>query len=464
MDRTFLRRLQLPFLFLDLFLLNIIFLFTRHYIPNEAPVGLLSGSNFYWLLTNFIWVLAGWLAQLYTYQNLLVFRRLLQATFRIYVAWAFLVLTICFLLRDNYPLTRPFIYSTILNFGVALLWVRALYWLLRAWVRYRGGFKQRVLILGYNKVAERLAAYLEKEESDIRIECFVDDLLIPATHAKHAILPGISETLNIARELRVTEIYSTIMPENNARLYPLMQQADQQLIRLRFVPDFSSFIKRPVHVEYFYELPVLSVRKEPLHDVINRLTKRVFDIAVSLGVTVFILSWLIPLLGILIKLESAGPIFFVQKRSGLNNLPFNCFKFRSMTVNQDSNTKQATRNDARVTKLGRFMRQTSLDEFPQFLNVLLGKMSIVGPRPHMLKHTDEYSVLENQYMIRQFLKPGITGWAQVNGFRGEITELRHIQKRVEYDLWYLENWRLSLDIKIMFLTVYNVFKGEENAF
>ena len=222
--------------------------------------------------------------------------------------------------------------------------------------------------------------------------------------------------------------------------------------------------KRPVHVEYFYELPVLSVRKEPLHDVINRLTKRVFDIGVSLGVTVFILSWLIPLLGLLIKLESAGPVFFVQKRSGLNNLPFSCYKFRSMTVNQESNTKQATRHDARVTKLGRFMRKTSLDEFPQFLNVLLGRMSIVGPRPHMLKHTDEYSVLENQYMIRQFLKPGITGWAQVNGFRGEITELRHIQKRVEYDLWYLENWRLSLDLQIMFLTVYNVFKGEENAF
>ena len=138
MDRTFLRRLQLPILFIDLFLLNSVFLFTRHYIPNEAQLGLLSDSNFYWLLTNFIWILSTWLAQLYTYQNLLVFRRLLQATLRVYVAWAFIVLISSFLLRDNYPLTRQFIYSTILNFAVALLWARTLYWLLRAWVRYKG--------------------------------------------------------------------------------------------------------------------------------------------------------------------------------------------------------------------------------------------------------------------------------------------------------------------------------------
>jgi putative colanic acid biosynthesis UDP-glucose lipid carrier transferase len=244
----------------------------------------------------------------------------------------------------------------------------------------------------------------------------------------------------------------------------MMQQADQDLIRFRIVPDFSHFIDRPVHVDYLYDLPILSVRNEPLQEVMNQFRKRAFDIVVSLGVTIFILSWLVPLLGLIIYIQSPGPIFFVQLRSGKNNKPFKCFKFRSMTVNQEANSKQATRNDARVTKIGRFMRKTSLDEFPQFLNVLFGQMSIVGPRPHMLKHTEEYSRQEDQYMIRQFLKPGITGWAQVNGYRGEITELRHIQKRVQYDLWYLENWSLSLDMKIMFLTVYNVFKGEENAY
>jgi putative colanic acid biosynthesis UDP-glucose lipid carrier transferase len=180
-------------------------------------------------------------------------------------------------------------------------------------------------------------------------------------------------------------------------------------------------------------------------------------------VTIFILSWLIPLLGLLIKLESKGPILFVQLRSGKNNKPFRCYKFRSMGENKDPSV-QATKNDMRVTKIGRFIRKSSLDEFPQFLNVLKGEMSIVGPRPHMLKHTEDFASKADEYMVRQFLKPGITGWAQVNGYRGEIRELVHIKKRVEYDLWYLENWSLWLDVRIMFLTVYNVFKGEENAY
>ena len=133
-------------------------------------------------------------------------------------------------------------------------------------------------------------------------------------------------------------------------------------------------------------------------------------------------------------------------------------------MNKESDTKQATRNDNRVTKIGRFIRKTSLDEFPQFLNVLKGEMSLVGPRPHMVKHTTDYSKIVDQYMIRQFLKPGITGWAQVNGYRGEITDNEQIIGRVNEDLWYLENWNIWLDIRILFLTVYKVFKGDDNAF
>jgi putative colanic acid biosynthesis UDP-glucose lipid carrier transferase len=219
-----------------------------------------------------------------------------------------------------------------------------------------------------------------------------------------------------------------------------------------------------VHIDYLHDLPILTVRKEPLEEVVNRVIKRVFDIVVSTAVAVFILSWLVPLLGLLIKLETPGPIFFVQIRSGKNNKPFRCYKFRSMGVNREANTTQATKNDKRVTRIGRILRKTSVDELPQFLNVLKGEMSVVGPRPHMLKHNRSFSQLAEDYMIRQFLKPGITGWAQVNGYRGEITELLHIKKRVEYDLWYLENWSLQLDLRIMFMTVYNVFHGEKNAY
>ncbi|MBC6608758.1 undecaprenyl-phosphate glucose phosphotransferase [Hymenobacter sp. BT188] len=464
MDKVFLRSLQIPLLMLDLFLLNGLFLVTQHAIPDPVQAQWLSPRSQYWLLLNVSWAFASWLGQLYSYQHLLVFRRFLQVTCRLYLAWAFFVLVTAFLLRTTLPLAREFMYFTILSFALALLGARGFYLLLRVWVRTTGTMKRRVLILGYNKVAEKLAAYLEAEEFNVRVECIVDDVRPAAAPANHVVVPGLGEALSLARELRVTEIYSTIMPENNALVYDMMQQADQDLIRFRFVPDFATFINRPVHVDYLYELPILSIRKEPLQQVANKFAKRLFDVVISLGATLFILSWLVPLLGVLIKLESPGPILFRQLRSGLHNQPFYCLKFRSMAVNHESNTRQATRQDARVTRLGRFLRKTSLDEFPQFLNVLLGQMSIVGPRPHMLRHTLEYSSVEDQYMIRQFLKPGITGWAQVNGYRGEISTLRHIQKRVEYDLWYLENWRLSLDVKIMFRTAYNVFRGEENAY
>jgi lipopolysaccharide/colanic/teichoic acid biosynthesis glycosyltransferase len=167
---------------------------------------------------------------------------------------------------------------------------------------------------------------------------------------------------------------------------------------------------------------------------------------------------------LLIKLESRGPVFFIQKRSGKDDEPFWCFKFRSMKVNTESDEVQATKDDPRITRIGAFMRRTSLDELPQFFNVFLGNMSICGPRPHMLLHTKQYSTSINKFMVRHLLKPGITGWAQVNGLRGETESPELMQKRVEYDLWYMENWSLMLDVKILFMTIINMFKGEKNAY
>jgi putative colanic acid biosynthesis UDP-glucose lipid carrier transferase len=219
-----------------------------------------------------------------------------------------------------------------------------------------------------------------------------------------------------------------------------------------------------VVIDYIRDLPILSLRRDPLDNIGNQIKKRILDVAVSLLVALFILSWLIPLIGILILFESAGPIFFSQQRSGKNNIKFKCLKFRSMYVNQEADTVQATKSDQRVTRVGAFLRKTSLDEFPQFINVLIGEMSLVGPRPHMVKHTSDYSKIVDNFMIRQFLKPGITGWAQINGFRGQITDHQQIKSRVTSDLWYLENWTIWLDIRILFLTVHKVFKGDENAF
>jgi putative colanic acid biosysnthesis UDP-glucose lipid carrier transferase len=244
----------------------------------------------------------------------------------------------------------------------------------------------------------------------------------------------------------------------------LMKEADHHLIRVRLVPDLKSFFNKNVRMELYDQLPVLSLRKEPLENKSNEFLKRAFDIGLSLFVIVFILSWLIPIMALIIKIDSKGPVFFKQNRSGKDNKPFTCYKFRSMHLNEESDCKQATKGDFRVTRVGKFLRKTSIDELPQFINVIMGDMSIVGPRPHMIKHTEDYSLLIDTYMVRQFLLPGITGWAQVNGFRGETKETVAMMKRVEADLWYMENWSLMLDLKIIFLTVWVVIKGSETAY
>ena len=196
----------------------------------------------------------------------------------------------------------------------------------------------------------------------------------------------------------------------------------------------------------------------------NSIKKRLFDVVFSLLVIVFVLSWLIPILAILIMISSRGHVFFKQKRSGKNNKQFTCYKLRTMRINSDEHLRQVTLNDSRVTKLGRFLRKTSLDELPQFVNVLLGNMSIIGPRPHMLVHTNMYSKIMNEYMIRHFLKPGISGWAQVNGYRGEIKEETQLRKRIDHDIWYMENWSIWLDLKIIWMTIYITLKGDKNAY
>jgi putative colanic acid biosynthesis UDP-glucose lipid carrier transferase len=198
--------------------------------------------------------------------------------------------------------------------------------------------------------------------------------------------------------------------------------------------------------------------------MLSKFFKRSFDIIFSLFFIIFVFSWLFPILAVLIKLESKGPIFFIQLRTGRNNTHFKCYKFRSMRLNNDADKKQATRNDHRITVIGAFLRKTSLDELPQFFNVLIGNMSIVGPRPHMISHTEKYSRLTDQYVVRHSLKPGITGWAQICGLRGEVNNAEAMLKRVDADVWYLKNWSFLLDLKIIFLTFWITLKGDKNAY
>lgn len=259
----------------------------------------------------------------------------------------------------------------------------------------------------------------------------------------------------------IDEMYCTVTDEDITA--QMIKIADHNAVDFYYVPQFSKLIKRKFELSSIGNVPVLALRPNPLNNAFNRWIKRTVDFIVSSIVLILSPIVLIPV-AIGIKLSSPGPIFFKQKRTGYRGKDFWCYKFRTMRVNADSDKVQATEHDPRKTKFGDFLRRTSIDELPQFFNVWLGDMSIVGPRPHMIKHTQDYSALIDKYMLRHTIKPGITGWAQVNGLRGQTKELWQMEKRVEYDVWYAENWNIMLDLKIIFLTVFNAIRGEKNAF
>lgn len=262
----------------------------------------------------------------------------------------------------------------------------------------------------------------------------------------------------------IDEIFCSLSGLSNEDVSKLFVFADKNLIRFKLIPDFKGFFNKKVIVDFYDMIPVLVMRPEPLESLSNRVIKRIFDIIFSFFVIIIIFPILFPIFAIIIKSTSKGPVFFAQKRSGKNNEEFTCLKFRTMRVNSEADEKQATKHDPRITPIGAFLRKTSMDELPQFFNTLWGDMSVVGPRPHMLRHTQEYSEMIDKFMVRHFAKPGITGWAQAKGFRGDTVDPTLMQKRVEMDVWYVENYSFMLDIKIILLTVWVIVRGQKEAF
>ena len=263
---------------------------------------------------------------------------------------------------------------------------------------------------------------------------------------------------------KVDQLYCSLPSARSAEIVPIINYCENHLIRFFSVPNVRNYLKRRMYFEMLGNVPVLSIRREPLELLENRIVKRSFDIICSLLFLCTFFPIIYIIVGLAIKISSPGPVFFKQKRSGEDGREFWCYKFRSMRVNAQCDTLQATECDPRKTRIGNLIRKTNVDELPQFINVLKGDMSLVGPRPHMLKHTEEYSHLINKYMVRHFVKPGITGWAQVTGFRGETKELWQMEGRVQRDIWYIEHWTFILDLYIMYKTVYNVIRGDKEAY
>jgi putative colanic acid biosysnthesis UDP-glucose lipid carrier transferase len=455
--------LQNSLVILDVLILNIAFLLAKALIVAPLHANYLIAYIEFCVVFNVLWFIISIIARTYSSKTIMYFENFTKRSVQAYFLWNVAILFYLFFGRAV-EVSRLFTLFSMLLFGTGLLINRFIYLVISNYYKKRNHLFNKVMIVGFNETAKKLDAYFEEESVNTKVVCFFEAAENVTELTKHPVYNDLATVVDKAIEWDVQEIFSTITPEENNFIYTMMNKAEMECIRFKIVPNLSLFINQPVVMNYVGNMPVLSLRSEPLDDVSNRIKKRAFDVIVSVLVIVCILSWLIPLLGILILLESKGPLFFSQIRSGKNNKPFYCYKFRSMKVNSNANTMQATKNDSRVTRVGSIIRKTSLDEFPQFINVLKGEMSIVGPRPHMIKHTKDYSKIVDQYMIRQFLKPGITGWAQVNGYRGEITDDEQIKNRVTDDLWYLEHWNVWLDIKIIFLTVYNIFFKSKDVY
>ncbi|RYE36254.1 MAG: undecaprenyl-phosphate glucose phosphotransferase [Sphingobacteriaceae bacterium] len=417
------------------------------------------------LIFNATWIVSAFFMQLYHRETAQRTEFIFQKSWRAVVLHA-LTFNVVVLLTNYASYSKNFL---IYIFAFEIIGFLISRFVITAFEQYhikRVRHKKKIAIVGYNETAKRLADYFIKNQMSYNFSGFFDHTEKSyVDHSNQELIRPIDSLMEFASQNEVAEVYSTLFPEDYHSMNDLLSVAEQNCVRFKFIPDVTKIINSDYAIDtYFDEIPVLSTRSEPLEHIANRIFKRSFDIIFSLGVIIFLLSWLIPILSIIIKMQSKGPVFFMQLRSGRDNKPFWCYKFRSMTMNSDTEHIQATKGDSRVTSIGAFMRKTSIDELPQFFNVLIGNMSIVGPRPHMLKHTDEYKAIVHQYMVRQLLKPGITGWAQVSGFRGETKDHKQMVKRVEHDIWYIENWSIMLDIKIIFLTIINTAKGEENAY
>jgi len=327
--------------------------------------------------------------------------------------------------------------------------------------RIAGGNYRNVIIIGEDESVSVIRKYfISRLELGYRLKGYFSD----SGNNDADLLGKISESFNFAIDNNIDEIYLSMSSISKEQIKEFEVFADNNLITLKLVPDYKGVFRQMGAVEYYDYLPVISFRQRPLDDIFRRFIKRLFDIVFSILVLSLLLSWLIPIIAFLIRWESKGPIFFKQKRDGLNGRAFGCYKFRSMKLNMEANQVQASKQDTRITKIGAFMRRTSIDELPQFINVLFGSMSVVGPRPHMLQHTQEFSKSVNKYMVRHFVKPGITGLAQIKGYRGEIKVKTDINNRVKFDIFYLENWSIILDLRIVLQTVSNAISGEENAY
>lgn len=442
----------------DLVLVNLLFACTLLLFPDIDDI---YSKRTLWVLVNASYLpVMLWQRGKPHQQRVLLMEQVVRSAFAVVGIHALFFFSLLAFLHIDVPMRDLLVFYAFMAVCIPLWWIlsRRIIKL----IRKRGYNFIRVAIVGTGPTAMRLLQELQSDAGfGYRVLGFFSD--DPDPEFKGKLLGSIDDLSRVAKAYNIDQIFYTMSGANEEALTAVMKIADDNVIQLYYVPRLSRRVARSFQLHTVGVVPVLSLRRNPLNNTLNRWLKRAFDIGFSSVVLLFSPLVFIPA-AIAIKISSPGPIFFKQERTGYKGRTFNCLKFRTMRVNASADTRQATSDDPRTTRVGQFMRRTSIDELPQFINVWLGDMSVVGPRPHMLKHTEDYTKLIDRYMVRHVVKPGITGWAQVNGYRGITDELWKMERRVEYDVWYIENWSFFLDLKIVARTILNALHHDENAF
>ena len=410
------------------------------------------------------WFLSGMISGIYNTNRLIKtgtrIVRLFQALFIHILLFSFAIL----LFKKS--ISRELIYLTFSFTFIPIFIFRMLFNQVIRWLRKRGlNVKNFIVVGNTQRSLDVLNQMLKYPEYGYRWKGIFSDSNLSEIIAKENIIKDNYEaSFNFIIKENIQEVYCTLPLSEKDKIQRIIRFCEDNFVRFKYVPDLEGVYGHKVNINFFESLPIITIRQEPLEILWNQIVKRIFDILFSLGVIIIIFPFLLIVLAPLILFESKGPLFYRQNRAGLNGKNFKIWKFRTMNVTEsDTEFKQATKGDSRITKIGHILRKTNLDEMPQFFNVLLGNMSIVGPRPHVQQLNAKYSKIVDEYNIRLLVKPGLTGHAQINGYRGETKTLEQMKGRIDLDVWYLENWSILLDIRIVFKTVINMIRGEENA-
>lgn len=333
-------------------------------------------------------------------------------------------------------------------------------------LRNKGKSIRNLLIIGANKIGEKFREVITKNPGyGHRFVGFISNNSIG-----DEIIGTFTDLDKIIKEKNVEDVVIALHADSGIDLDEIVSICNKNAVKIHVIPDFVKFLSGRFQISSVSNIPVITVRDEPLNEFLRRFIKRVFDIFFSLMVIIFVLSWFMPLVALLIRLDSKGPALFIQERYGMRKKPFKCLKFRTLTYQKKTSVdfEPIVKKDPRVTRVGRVLRKTNLDELPQFINVFKGDMSVVGPRP-LIRGVDQvYQRVFEDIKMRYNVRPGVTGWSQINGLRGEVADeeesKQHITEKMKFDLWYIENWSMKFDIQIILITIWQMIRGDTKGF